>query len=138
MYGNVFNKAFNKEIDLDTDAIKCALTTSTYTPNQDTHAYFSSVTNEVSGTGYTAGGVTLTSPTPSYTGATNTFAFDAADVSWTTASFTTRYAVVYDATGTAATSALIMYVDFGADQTVSAGTFTLQWNAAGLFSVTIS
>jgi hypothetical protein len=138
LYGNVFSKAFNKEIDLDTDTIKCALTTSTYAVNQDTHSYFSSVTNEVSGTGYTAGGVTLGSPVPSYTGATNVFAFAAANASWTTATFTARYAVVYDSTGTSTTSALIMYVDFGADQTVSAGTFTVQWNAGGLFSVTVS
>lgn len=55
LYGNVLLKALNKEVDWDSDTIKVMLTTSSYTPNQDTHIYKSSVTNEVTGTGYTAG-----------------------------------------------------------------------------------
>lgn len=139
IYGNYFAKSANKEIDLDeATKIKCSLHTSTYTPNQDTHDYWNDATNEITGTGYTAGGEQLTSLAPSYTGATNVFAFDAADVSWVSATFTARYAVVYYSTGTSSTSPLIMYVDFGADQAVSSGTFTLQWNTAGLFTVTVS
>ena len=49
----------NGSIDLDTDTIKVLLVTSAYTPDQDTHTKHSDVTNEVSGTGYTAGGATL-------------------------------------------------------------------------------
>lgn len=139
LYGNVVGKAFNKEIDLDSDTIKVALCTSAYTPDQDAHAYFSSVTGEVSGAGYASGGATLTSKTVTYTAGTNTFAFDAADVQWTGATFTARYAVIYDATpGTAATNPLIGYVDFGSDQTASAGTFTITWDAAGVFTVTVA
>lgn len=135
-YGNAVLKAFNKEIDYDTDTIKVMLCTSSYAPDQDAHIYKSSVTNEVTGTGYTAGGVTLASKTITYTGGTNTVTLDAADVSWTTATFTARYAVIYDSTGTDSTSALLGYVDFGADQPVSAGTFTIQWDAAGLLTAT--
>jgi hypothetical protein len=47
--------------DWDTDTIKCALTTSTYTVDIDTHDFFNDVTNEITGTGYTAGGATLAS-----------------------------------------------------------------------------
>lgn len=125
-------------IDFNTDTIKCALATSTYTPSQDTHDFFNDITNEVSGTGYTAGGVTLTTPTITYTTGTNVIALDADDVSWTSASFTARYAIVYKSTGTASTSPLLLYVDFGADQTVSSGTFTIQWAAGGLATITVS
>jgi hypothetical protein len=68
-YRNVFTKAFNKEIDFDSDTIKGMLCTVTYTPDLDAHIYKSSVTNEVTGTGYTATGATLTSPTMTYTAA---------------------------------------------------------------------
>ena len=125
-------------IDWDTNTIKCALATSTYTPSQDTHDFFNDITNEVVGTGYSAGGVTLTASAPTYTAGTNVVAFDATDAQWTSASFTARYAIVYKDTGTSTTSPLIMYVDFGADQTVSSGTFTIQWAAAGLWTVTVS
>lgn len=138
VYGLAAKSLANKEIDWDTDTIKCMLTTSTYTPNQDTHQYKSSVTNEVSGTGYTATGVTLTATTATYTGGTNTLALDAADAAWTGASFTARYAVVYDATpATDATRPLICYVDFGADQVV-AGNFTITWAAGGIVTITVS
>lgn len=138
-YGNAFVSAFNKEIDLDSDAIKVMLCTSAYVPDQDAHRYKSSVTNEVTGTGYTAGGATLTSPAVTYTGATNGFAFDAADVTWPGSTFTARYAVIYDSTpATDATRPLLAYVDFGADVTTSAGTFTITWDAAGICTVTVS
>ena len=139
LYGLVFTAVFNKEIDLPDDTIKCMLTTSTYTPSQDTHDYKNDITNEVSGTGYTATGNTLTNDTVTYTGGTNVWAYDADDVSWTTASFTARYAVVYDATPASdATRPLIMYQDFIGDQTVTVGTFTIKWNASGLFTITVS
>lgn len=136
LYANVFAKALNKEIDLDTDTIKVALCTSTYTPNQATHAYFSSITNEVSGTGYTAGGATLASKTVNTSSLT--FTFDAADTSWATSTITARYAIIYDSTGTAATSALIGYVDFGADVVSSGGTFSIVWDALGIATFTVA
>lgn len=136
-YGLAFQSAFNKEIDWDTDVIKVMLCTSTYTPDQDTHRYKSSVTNEVTGTGYTAGGATLTSPTFTYTAATNVFMLDAADTSWASSTITARYAVIYDSTpATDATRPLLGYVDFGADVVSTAGTFTITWDAAGIFTVT--
>ena len=67
VYGPALQSLFNGEIDFDTDTIKAALATSTYTPNFATHRYFSDVTNEVTGTGYTAGGATLASKTVTYT-----------------------------------------------------------------------
>ena len=138
-YGNAFKSAFNKEIDLDTDVLKVMLCTSAYTPNQDTHQYKSSITGEVVGTGYTAGGATLTSPTVVYTAGTNTFVLDAADVSWPTSTITARYAVIYDSSPASdATRPLIAYVDFGADVVSTAGTFSITWDAAGICAVTVA
>lgn len=138
MFGNCLLKALNKEIDYDTDTIKVMLCTSAYTPDQDAHIYKSSVTNEVTGTGYTAGGATLASKTITYTGASNTITLDAADVTWSSSTITARYAVIYDSTGTDATSALIAYVDFGADVSSSGGNFTITWDAAGIATITAS
>ena len=99
LYGNLFQSAFGSNaINLLSDTIKVMLTTSSYTPDQDTHQFKSSVTNEVSGTGYTAGGASLTSKTFTYTGASNTNTFDAADTTWSSATITARYAVIYKST----------------------------------------
>ncbi len=139
LYGNCIVKAFNKEIDFDSDTLKVALSTNAHTPNQDTHDYFNDVTNEITGPGYTAGGATVTGVTVTYTGGSNLITVDAADVSWTTASFTARNYHLYDSTpGTAATNPLIQYETFGADTTVTASTFTIAWNAAGIFTVTVA
>lgn len=137
-YGSLIGKAFNKEVDFDSDTIKVALVTSSYTPNQDTHDYWDDVaTNEVSGTGYTAGGATLANKSVTYTSGTNVTKFDANDVSWTSSTITARYAVIYDATPASnATMPLIGYIDFGSDQSSSNGTFSIVWDAAGIFTTT--
>lgn len=63
-YANFFKSLLNKELDFDTDVIKCMLCTASHTPNVATHQYKSSVTNEVAASGsYAAGGVTLGSAT---------------------------------------------------------------------------
>jgi hypothetical protein len=138
LYGNFLVKALNKEVDWDTDTIKVALTTSTYTPNQDTHDYFNDVTNEVTGTGYTAGGNTLASKTITYDDANNVIVLDAADTTWASSTITARYAVVYASTGTASTSPLIGYVDFGSDQSSTNGNFTITWDSTGIVRVTVA
>lgn len=139
LYGPFFQSLLNKEVDIDTDTLKVMLTTSAYTPNQDTHRYKSDVTNEITGTGYTAGGATVTSPTVTYTGASNLITFDAADTSWSSASFTARTYVLYDSTpATDATRPLIQYETFGSDQTVTSSTFTIVWNASGIFTITVA
>lgn len=125
-------------IDWDTDTIKCALTTSSYTPDQDAHDFFNDVTNEVVGTGYSAGGATLGSKTVTYTGGTNVIAIDAADATWASSTITARIAVVYKDTGVAATSPLFCYQQESGDISTTAGTFTVQWAAAGIGTITVS
>ena len=139
LYGNFFNSLGNKEIDLNSDTFKVMLTTSTYVPDQDLHNYKDDVTNEVTGTGYTAGGATITNPAFSYTTGTNVFKWDGDDVSWASSTITARYAVIYDDTpATDATKPLIGYVDFGADVSSSSGTFSITWSASGIFTVTVA
>lgn len=139
LYGNFLLKALNKEVDFDSDTIKVALLTSSYTPDQDAHDYFNDVSsNEVTGTGYTAGGITLSSKTATYDSGTNVIVLDAADVTWSSSTITARYAVVYDSTGTASTSALIGYVDFGSDQSSTNGNFTITWDSTGIVRITVA
>lgn len=137
LYGPLMLSLANKELNLATDTLNVMLCTSAYVPDQDNHRYKSSVTNEVVGTGYTAGGATLTSVTVTYTAATNTVMLDAADMAWNAATLTARYAVIYDATpATDATRPLIAYVDFGADSSASGAPFTITWDAAGIATFT--
>ena len=120
----------NGTIDLDTDTIKVALVTSTYVASA-AHDFFDDITNEVSATGYTAGGATLS--TPSVVADGTSAKFDAADTVWSiTGTVTARGAVVYKDTGTAATRPLLFYYDFGTDETAEDGDFTIQWSANGL------
>jgi len=120
------------------DTFKVALLTSSYTPNIDTHTFLSDVTsNEVAaGGGYTSGGVTLTGVAYTYDSTNNRSVLAADDAVWASATFTTRYAVVYKSTGTASTSPLLSYVDFGANQSPSAETFTIAW-ANGIWRATL-
>lgn len=135
---NYFSGLANASWDWDTDTIKISLHTSSYAVDPDTHDFFNDVTNEVSSANYTAGGITLTSPTVTYDSATNETRLDAADVSWSSVTFTARYAVIYKSTGTASTSPLIAYIDFGADQTVSSGNFSITFDTTGVIKATSS
>lgn len=139
LYGKFFNALAAKDVDIDGDSIKAMLCTSSYTPDQDTHEFKSSVTNEITGTGYTAGGQALSGVTVTYTGASNVWTLDASDLTWPGLTMTARYLVLYDSTpATDATRRLIAYVDFGADVTTTAGTLTITWAAAGIIAVTVS
>lgn len=136
-YGLFAKSLLNKEVDIDTDIIKVMLCTSAYTPNQDAHQYKSSITNEVTGTGYTAGGLALASSAVSYNASTNTVMFDANDASWPASTIAARYVVLYDSTpGSDATRPLIGYVDLEADVSTTNGNFQVTWDAAGILTLT--
>ena len=110
--------------DFENDTFKMALYTSSATLGASTTAY--TVTNEVSGTGYTAGGQALDSPTVTLSGTT---AFvDFADETWTTATITARGALIYNST--AAGNPAVAVFDFGADKTSTAGDFVVQFPTA--------
>jgi hypothetical protein len=118
------------------DSIKVALTTNSYSPNQDTDEFFTTpVAFEITGTGYTARGTALTGKSLNYASAANEAQLLASNASWASATFTAYYAVVYKDTGVNGTSVLMGYVSFGAAQAVSSGTFTIQWDATGVLKV---
>lgn len=103
---------------LAANVFKCALYTSSATMSATTTAY--SATNEVSGTGYTATGNTLTNVTPTTSGTT---AFtDFADTTWSTSTITARGALIYNSS---ASNKAVIVLDFGADKTSTAGDFTI-------------
>jgi hypothetical protein len=138
IYTKALASAFNGEIDYDTDTIKVALCSAIGT--QDASDYFDDVTEISAGNGYTASGITLT--TKSVTPGTAAVVFDADDVVWTASggSIAAAYAVIYKSTGTAGTSPLISYVDFGGTQTATDGnTFTISWDGTnGVFKGTVT
>jgi hypothetical protein len=135
IYNDFKESIMNGSIDLDTDTIKVALVTSSYTPDQDTHDFFDDVTNEITGTGYTAGGATLASKTVTQDNTNNRGVFDAADPSWASSTLTARGAVIYKSTGTPGTSRLICYIDFGQDYTSANGTFSIVFHADGILYI---
>lgn len=134
-----FSATGARRVDWENDTIKCALVGTTWTPNQDTDDFWNDVnTDEISGTGYTAGGEALVTATPAYDSATNTLRLDADDVVWgPPATITFRYAVVYKDTGSPTTSPLLGYVDFGGDESVVSGQFDMVWDATdGVLRIT--
>lgn len=138
-YAKAFLSVLNKETDWNTNNISVALTTNTYTPNQDTHDYFNDVTNQLAtANGYTAedgagAGYSLTTVAMSTT--LNVLTTTADNPVWTSsgAGFTARRLVITDVTpGTSATDPLYSWMDFGQDETASGGgTFTVDWSGAG-------
>jgi hypothetical protein len=124
---------FQKEQDLDSDTIKIALYTSSASLGAATTAYTTS--GEVaSGSGYTTGGETLTSPVIGTSGTTAYVDFD--NPEWTSASFTTAGALIYNDT-TAGDNAIAV-LNFGGDFTVTSGTFRIVFpspGAAGLIRI---
>lgn len=100
------------------DVFKIALYTSAATLGATTTAY--SATNEVSGTGYTAGGNTLTNVTPTSSGTT---AFtDFADTTWSSATITANGALIYNSSKS---NKAVAVLAFGGDKTSTAGDFTI-------------
>ena len=133
----IFNSALDDlargAIDFDTDSFKVMLVTAAYAEDKDAHLKRSSVTNEITGTGYTAGGVAVV---PVVTKDTANDRVDVVfpSVAWPTSTLSARKAVYYKSRGGAASAdELIAVNDFGADVTTANGTLTLQ---ASTFRIT--
>ena len=138
LYVETFEAALKNDLalDMDNDTFKCALVTSSYTPNFETHTNYTDITNELPATGgYTTGGATLANVAMSSSSdGTGTIKWDADDVSWTSSTLSNvRAGVVYDDTVT--NDRLIAYIDFGGDFSTTSGTFQIQWNASGIFTL---
>lgn len=99
---------------------------------------WTAIVAEITGTGYTAGGVTVSAPTLTAGGSNNSItAFTSGtNPAWTGATFTANQAVLYQSS--AATYQLGAFWDFGGPLSVAAQTFTLTINASGLLTATVS
>ena len=125
IYNSAVDDMARGAIDFDTDTFKVMLVSSAYSPNKDTHDKRDDVTNEVSGTGYTAGGVTSACTVTKDT-ANDRVTLSFAAVNWATSTITARAAVIYKSRGGASSAdELVCYVDFGGDVSSSSATFSL-------------
>jgi len=106
------------------DTFKLAMYDNNASFDASTTAY--TATDEVSGTGYSAGGGTLTRIDPSSSGTTAFTSFS--DLTFSTATVTARGALIYN--DTAAGDPTVIVLDFGADKTSTAGDFTIQFPTA--------
>lgn len=122
-------------IDTSLTTHKLALYTNTLTPNFSSDTAYSS-TNEVSGTGYTAGGTTMGSPTTTES-PTGTLAYDVADTTWSGATISSIRGGIQYADALAGNN-LIVGVAFGADYAVTAGTLTVQWASGGVYTIDLT
>ena len=110
------------------NAFYLALYTNSASPTKSTTVYFTGDEVSESGTGYTAGGNSLTSVTPALS--TDTACCDFSDTSWTSATITARGALIYNSTATPDNEQAVAVLDFGGDKTCTSGTFTIQFPTA--------
>ena len=130
--GNFMCTSFKKELleavhnfkNSGGSTFKLALYTNSASFDASTTAY--TATNEVSGTGYSAGGGTLTRVDPTTSGTTAFTDFD--DLTFSSATITARGALIYN--DTAAGDPSVVVLDFGADKTSTAGDFTIVFPTA--------
>ena len=132
MASGIYNRfkanLMNKEVDLEADTIKVALYNNSHSFTATDTDY--TTTNELATAGgYTQGGGALAGKAVTEAATTK---WDATDLAWTSASFTAYHAVIYDSS---VSNDLICSIDFGGAQTVTSGTFTIQWHADGIITL---
>lgn len=136
MASGIYNKAkydwLTKAADMINDTIKAVLLTSSHAFVATNNVFSDISTNEISGTGYTAGGMTLTSKTVTQDNTNNLAYMDCDDIAWTGATFTARHLALVNTT---VSNHLIANFDFGSDKSVSSGTFTVQIAATGILKI---
>jgi hypothetical protein len=125
IYNSFWEDLGNGEIDLAADTFRVILVTSSYTADKDAHTRRDDITNEVTGTGYTAGGTACTVTVAVNTSLDRT-TYTFSSVNWPTSTITARGAVVVKWRGGASSAdELIFFNDFGSNITTSGTTFTV-------------
>ena len=124
IYTSCEDDAARGAIDFDTDTFKTMLVTSSYTPSQSTHTRRSDITNEATGTGYTAGG-TVTTCTVAKDTTNKRVTLTCAGPNWENSTISAAGAVIYQSTGTASADPLVAYIDFGGTITRTSATFSV-------------
>lgn len=136
LYGLTIEKMFIDTAgqSLEAETHKELLVQDAHTPDFTVHDFRDDITDEVSGTGYTTGGVAITST--EITLATGTLTYDAADTVYTTVTISDAMAgVIFFNVGTAATDQLVCLQDFVTAASATAANFTIQHNASGIFTL---
>lgn len=121
---NSYKQELLEGVHASTDTYKIALFTSSATLDKTATAY--STTNEVTGTGYDAGGKTLTGFTSGLSSDTAYITF--ADPSWTSSTITARGCMIYNSSKS---NKAVAVFDFGSDVISVSGTFTIDFPTAG-------
>ena len=134
LYNRAKYNLAKKLMDLSGDTIKVMLLNNSHTFNADHNVPGDINANEISGTGYSTGGAALANKTVTQDDTNDLMKFDADDTVWTVATFSAYHAALWD--DTIATDDLICSIDFGGVKSVTGGTFTIQWNANGIFRLT--
>ena len=125
-YNQFMTKLAVGSFALDTNTLKVMLLADTYTPDVANHHHIAHVnSHQVTGTGYTAGGATVTNKVVMTDDTAKEAQVDADPVTWAALTTSARYAVLYKDSGTTTTSWLIGYVNFGEVRTWSAQPFEL-------------
>ena len=114
-----------------TGTFKVALVGAGFTFNKDYNVWSSISAQQITGTGYTAGGKSITSPAVTEDDTNDWAKLDGADVTWTNGTFSAAGAVVYKVSGSNA----CFFFSFGTLKVVNAGNFTIQWNSNGLLTL---
>lgn len=136
VYNDLKEQLFKKVHDFVNDTFKVTLHTS-YTPNIDSHQVWADVssTEYSTGSGYTAGGVTLGGKTVTQDNSNDRASFDANDATWTSlgplSPATPGYAIVWNDTPTSPADPLVLFVELGTTAT-NGGNYTLAWHANGI------
>lgn len=125
IYNSAIDDMARGNIDFDTDTVKAMLVTLDYVADKDVHDKRNDITNEVTGTGYTAGGnvstVTVTKDT-----ANDKVTIQLGVVTWPTSTITARGCVYYKSRGGASSAdELIAYNDFGSNVNSTGGSFSV-------------
>lgn len=129
IYNRLKANLMNKVVDLEADTIIVSLydNNHSFTATDTTYTTVNELADGVGG--YNRGTKELADKAVTEAATTK---WDATDTSWTSASFTAYHAVIWDST---ATNNLICSIDFGGAQTVTSGTFTIQWHADGIITL---
>lgn len=139
MYGLTLEKMFIDTAgeSMEAEDNKELMVTDTYAPNFTTHDFRDDITNEVSGAGYTTGGVAVTTTEITLSG--DVLTFDAADTVFTTVTVSNAMAgVLYFNVGSAATDQLVLLQDFVTAASSTAANFTIQHHATGILTISFA
>ena len=130
---SIWDRSIHSGVDIDTDSLKLLLASADQSGNLNTHQDRADVTQEVTGTNYSAGGVAVSGVT--VTASAGTVTIDATDVTFSNVTIAAiRGSILYKSSGTDTTDLLIAWHDHGA-QSVTTADYIVQWNASGLWTM---